>query len=168
MLRPEFGNNEAKAAELVHETVASAMYPNSWRSFDRTKRKKDAVGYQMRMMLWRKLTVYRILNYGKEVPYSLTTPEAMIERDIPDRSYTRMGEHIDLTRAVESLEQPYRDIFMMMAGNGYTAEEVAYKKVMDVYDVEDKYDAARLILWKKLRAYGYTGSQPALDSRSDG
>jgi DNA-directed RNA polymerase specialized sigma24 family protein len=163
---PEFGRSEA-ATEFVHEIVASAMYPSSWAKFDRTKRKGDAIGDQMRTIMWRRLINYRRDNYDKPQPYSLTDHEGM-DYAIPDRSYTRLGAHIDLERAVESLEQPYRDIFTMMAGGGYTAEEVAYKKVMDVYDVEDKYDAARLILWKQLKAYAHSDSQQECDSRLGG
>lgn len=167
MLIPEFGRDEEKAATLVHETVTRAMSQTMWKHFDRNKRQKNAVGSQMRMILWQTLINHRRDTYDKQDPYSLTDSEG-VQREIATYGHTQVGAHIDLERAVESLEQPYRDIFTMMAGGGYTAEEVAYRKVMDVYDVEDKYDTARLRLWKQLKAYAHTDSQQECDSRLGG
>src|SRR5688572_30603271 len=75
MLIPEFGRDEEKAVILVHETIESALSPVTWKHFDPTKRKKNAVGYQMKMALWRKLIQYRRDHYGKCEPFSLTDSE---------------------------------------------------------------------------------------------
>jgi DNA-directed RNA polymerase specialized sigma24 family protein len=155
ILIKEFGPEDERVEELVHEVVEAAMNPTSWTHFDRTKRKKNAVGYQLKMILWRRLINYRTYNYDKELPYSLTTPEG-IERAIPEHSYTQVGAHIDLGRAVESLDEPYRSAFILIAQEGYTIAATARALNMRHERAEVAYETARRILYGQLQAYAHS------------
>lgn len=164
ILKPEFGLNKYRAAALVHEAIASAMYPATWKGFDRTKRKEDPIGAQMKMVLWRKLIQFRRDHYDKpNVEDSLTDIEGMTN-DIPHHSYKQAESHIDLQRAVESLEEPYREVFTLIARDGYTVKEVWARTDLGCEQIEDIYKKAKARLRVQLQAYGYNGARPKRDS----